>query len=155
MGLLSKISKAFVALLGTLGITSCNRAIPMVMYGVPYTDFEAKCTVVDSETKERVKNVQVYPVEKYQYRDESGQMVERIKILPGESSYTANGQFVFKGKTSVANGDTTELFVKVVDLNPNEDGHYKDDVYSFKMNKRAEDPKEKKKKQVPLLLGDL
>lgn len=153
MGIISKISTWFFALLGFLGITSCNRAIPVVMYGVPYAEFEAKCTIVDSETNQSVRNVQAHPVEVHTHTNEKGETLEFVEMLPVESVYNPNGSFVFKGQKPVWGGDTTELQIKIMDPNLKSEGCYKDSVYVIKLVRKQEDPKSRKDKKSPIRWG--
>ena len=153
MSIFTKISTSFFALFGTLGITSCSSTIPAVMYGVPYVDYEVKCTMVDSVTKDMVRNVHASPVEVHKFPGKNGKMVEIVEMLPVESVYNSNGSFVFKGQKLVWGGDTTELQIKVMDPNPNSEGCYKDSVYVVKMVRRQEDAKSKKNGKSDMVSG--
>lgn len=109
--LIFKLSRIALILFGFSAAIACLRE----EYGTPYSTFEVKCKVIDSETKREVKGIMLTP----------GDLWNGIFDAIGEGVKSDTGIYELKG-TKLAG---PQLYIKLTDLDPKADGHYKDSIY--------------------------
>lgn len=118
-----KLFRWFLALMGLGGAFSCSgQFIGRDEYGTPYSTFQIKGKVVDSESGAPVKGVTI--VQCHAYSD----VYEPVH--GGEVEVDDKGTFVINGRSYF--GDAS-LPVFLHDEDPEADGHYKDSVYVVEM----------------------
>lgn len=122
-----KLSRWFLALMGLGGAFSCNGLfVGRDEYGTPYSTFQVKGKVVDSESGAPVKGVTMTPCHTYSDVDENGVKVEVHQPMDEGVEVDDKGTFVIGGTSYSAD---TSLSVLLHDEDPETDGHYKDSVY--------------------------
>ncbi len=117
-----KLCKLGLAVLGTSWMMSCSA---MLEYGTPFSKFEVKCKVIDSETKAPVKGIMLTPGEKRTFKDD-------IFIAISEGVVSNTGIFELSGTNYY---DPHEIQIKLTDLDPKKHGHYKDSIYVVPLEK--------------------
>ncbi len=108
--------------LGVLGITAfdaCNSEIPPIIdeYGCPYSEYEIKGKVVDSNTGKPLKKIEIEAFN--QYKDYNGQ-IRLDAIYSAKDTTKADGLFRMTGSDMVFN-DNIVLKCKDID---DSDGDY-------------------------------
>ncbi len=134
--LLLKFCRFILPLLGVSSIMSCEGLIiePRMEYGVPHSSFEVKCKVIDSKTNANVKGITLTPGEMHMYIDEQGKEINHFNPL-AEGIQSETGIYLLKGTMFHGCCDAPVLHVKLNDLDPKQDGNYKDSIYVVPLTK--------------------
>lgn len=90
--------------------------------------------MTDAESGAAVKGVKLTPGYAFTYTDENGQEVDGFEPY-ADAVETGDGVFEMSGKIFISDGGYDELHVKLTDLDPAADGHYKDSIYVVPMEK--------------------
>ena len=140
--IISRMCRWTLAMLGVSGVTACNESgggfhdYP-VMYGTPYCSYEVKCRVIDSETKTPVRGVRLVTGLPDSFTlDDNGNIVKYFNPWD-EAVEKGDGVYLMAG--SMAMGES--IAVKLEDLDPSADGHYRDTVYVIPLEKIKESDK--------------
>jgi len=131
-----KVCRWALAITGLAAAASCDDG-PIwgaVEYGTPHCDFQVKCRVTDAESGAAVKGVKLTPGYAFTYTDENGKEVDGFEPY-ADAVETGDGAFEMSGKIFISDGGYDELHVKLTDLDPAADGHYKDSIYVVPMVK--------------------
>ncbi|MGM9735960.1 MAG: radical SAM-associated putative lipoprotein [Candidatus Cryptobacteroides sp.] len=127
-----------LAAMGVASVTSCESGWLNGLkceYGTPYCSFEVKCRVVDSMTGIPVKGVKLTPGYKYQYKNEQGEIVEGFQKIQEDGTLVDDGECELSGIKYISGSAMEDLHLKLTDIDPDADGHYKDTIYLVKMEK--------------------
>ena len=137
--IISRMCRWTLAMLGVSGVTACNESgggfhdYP-VMYGTPYCSYEVKCRVIDSETKTPVKGVRLVTGLPDSFTlDDNGNIVKEFSPWD-EAVEKGDGGYLMTG--SMAMGES--IAVKLEDLDPSAEGHYRDTIYVIPLEKIKE-----------------
>lgn len=137
--IISRMCRWALAMLGVSGVTACNESgggfhDSPVMYGLPYCSYEVKCRVIDSETKTPVKGVRLVTGLPDSFTlDDNGNIVKEFSPWD-EAVEKGDGGYLMTG--SMAMGES--IAVKLEDLDPSADGHYRDTIYVIPLEKIKE-----------------
>lgn len=140
--ILIKVCRWALAITGLAAAASCDDG-PIwgaVEYGTPHCDFQVKCRVTDAESGTAVKGVKLTPGYAYTYTNEDGEKVDGFEPY-ADAVETEDGVFEMNGQIYISNGEYDELHVKLTDLDPAVDGHYKDSIYVVSLEKIKDAPK--------------
>ena len=132
--LTTRFSKWALAMLGFSSAAACELFDAPVEYGAPFCHFDVKCRVVNAQTQEPVKGIQMTPGYVHETTHEDGTTSTQFHPLD-EAVTSEDGHFRFTGKTFMSSGDFSKLHLQLKDLDPATDGHYKDTVYVVPMQK--------------------
>lgn len=137
--IISRMCRWTLAMLGVSGVTACNESgegfhdYP-VMYGIPYCSYEVKCRVIDSETKTPVRGVRLATGFPDSFMpDENGNIIKYFKPLD-EAVEKGDGVYLMAGRMH----RDESIAIKLEDLDPSADGHYRDTIYVIPLEKIKE-----------------
>ncbi len=125
--IITKVLRYVFALAGIHAVTAC--------YGTPYTEFEVKCDVVDKETHQQVKGIQLTFGTLYSIIDEEGNKVERFSQEKEPLPYNGG---VIKKRWTHFSPTNDELHIKLEDIDATDNVQYKDSIYTVSMTKKKE-----------------